>query len=429
MQASKADAITDAEPKTLAVIGAGVVGLCTALEAQRQGYRVTLIDKNEAALGASFGNAGYLATELIEPLSTAKTLRAALAMWLNPHGPLSLPLAHLPRILPWLMRFVWAARQHRVNHGRNALRQLNQASVPAWERCLKDIGATEQLVRSGHLLVWESSAKLAAAKQHADYLSQWGIVTELVQGERLAQLEPDLAASLSHALFFPAACRVREPYALCQQLLTALQARGGVFVRQQVDKLIPAAMGVFIQTATTTHAFDYAVVCTGAWSKALLAGVGLPVPLEAERGYHLTIDTNVVQLNHPVSSAERRFVMSPLDSGLRVVGMTELGGLTLKPFKARFASLHHHSRALLPKLNDPTLEASEWMGHRPTLPDSLPVIDRHPDYPRLLFAFGNQHLGLTQAAISAELVVDLMMGKAPSINTAPFKVDRFKMGI
>jgi glycine/D-amino acid oxidase-like deaminating enzyme len=416
---------TDHSSKTVAVVGAGVVGLCTALEAQRHGYQVTLIDRDAPGLGASFGNAGYLAIELIDPLSTPKTLRSSLAMWLNPHGPLSLPLGYMHRILPWLVRFICAAGPKTTEKGRLALGQLNRASVPAWRRCLEDIGASEQLVQSGYLLVWESADGLEDARKHAAYLAKSGIQTELVQGERLAQLEPELAETLSHALFFPEACRVREPYQLCNILLSAFQARGGAFIQQSVNSLKPENKGIGIQTETASLKFDNAIICAGAWSKNLLKGVGLDVPLEAERGYHLTIDAEHIKLNHPIGSAERRFVMSPLDSGLRVVGMTELGGLKLKPTKQRFGSLYYHSRKLLPRLSDPTIPVSEWMGHRPTLPDSLPVIDRHPQHSQLLFAFGNQHLGLTQAAISAELVVGLITGRLPAINYEPFRVDRF----
>ena len=189
--------------KEVAVIGAGVVGLCTALELQLEGFQVTLIDKNEPGLGASFGNAGYLATELIDPLSTTKTLRSALSMWLDPHGPLSLPLGYFHRILPWLVKFITAAHPTTATRGRLALSALNQASIPAWKRCLKDIGASGQLVQSGYLLVWESQRKMEQAKQHALYLKEWGIYSELVQGERLKKLEPALSNTVSHALYFP----------------------------------------------------------------------------------------------------------------------------------------------------------------------------------------------------------------------------------
>jgi D-amino-acid dehydrogenase len=425
MQFSELVTKTDASSKTAAVVGAGIIGLCTALEAQRKGYKVTLLDRDGPGLGASFGNAGYLATELIDPLSTPKTLRLAFSLWLNPHGPLSLPLSYLHRVTPWLVRFACAARSNTVQKSRIALEQLNLSSVPAWQRCLKDIGAQEQLVQSGYLLVWESIDKLKDAKKHAGYLKQLGIKTELLKGSRLHKLEPELSGHVSHALLFPNAFRVREPYQLCKILLSAFQARGGTFIQQAVNSLLLEEKGVLIQTETASLQFDNAIICVGAWSKKLLQGVGLHVPLEAERGYHLTIDSPCIKLNHPIGSAERSFVMSPLDSGLRVVGITELGGLKLKPFMRCFESLQHHSRKLLPRLNDPTLKASKWMGHRPTLPDSLPVIDKHPKYSQLLFAFGNQHLGLTQAAISAEMVVGLMTGHLSSINYDPFRVDRF----
>lgn len=420
-----ANNIKDFSSTDVGVIGAGVVGLCTALELQRNGYQVTLIDRNEPGLGASFGNAGYLATELVDPLSSLKTLRSALSMWLNPHGPLSLPLSYIHHILPWLTRFIMAAKPNTAHRSRLALAALNQASVPAWERCLQDIGASEQLIKSGYLLVWESPNKLKEAKKHAIYMAHWGIKTELVQGERLKQLEPELVKTISHALFFPDAYRVKEPYQLCKVLLSAFQSRGGSFIKQAVTDLLPDDRNISIQTEEKSYRFDCAVVCAGAWSKQLLLNVGVEVPLEAERGYHLTFKTESFTLNHPIGSAERKFVMSPLDSGLRAVGMTELGGLKLKPFKQRFISLFHHSNKLLPTLKESILETEEWMGFRPTLPDSLPIIDKHPKYPHLLFAFGNQHLGLTQAAISAELIAGLMTERANIINCEPFKVNRF----
>ncbi|MGY5773904.1 NAD(P)/FAD-dependent oxidoreductase [Vibrio antiquarius] len=413
---------------TVAVVGAGVVGLCTALEAQRHGFQVTLFDKGLPGEGASFGNAGYLATELIDPLATKKTLAAAPRMWLDPKGPLALPWKYLPQALPWLARFVRSASSARVEASRQALYQLNQAAVPAWQRCLADIGAEEYLVPSGYLLVWESENKLDEAKMHAAYLAQWDIESVLLQGAQLREKEPELAETVSHALFFPNACRVKDPYLLSKQLFAVFQARGGCFEQTEVSEILPQEKAVGVVTATSQNRFEHVVLCTGAWGKPLLEQTGIFVPLEAERGYHLTIETADMEtppLQHPIGSAERKFVMSPLASGLRVVGITEIGGLRLPEFARRFNVLRHHSRQLLPRLNNPALKVSEWMGHRPTLADSLPVIDQHPRHPRLLFAFGNQHLGLTQAAISAELVISLLRQVEPEFDVKPYRVDRF----
>lgn len=413
------------KPVTIGVVGAGVVGLCTALELQREGFQVTLIDKNEPGLGASFGNAGYLATELIDPLSTTKTLRSALSMWLNPHGPLSLPLGYFHRILPWLVKFITAAHPSTSAKGRLALSALNQASIPAWKKCLLDIGASGQLVKSGYLLVWESQNKLEQAKQHALYLKAWGIQTELVQGERLKKLEPALSSTINHALYFPNAYRVQDPHLLCEVLFSAFLSRQGSFIKEAVKDIQPGDKSNKLITQDASYSFDKLVICTGAWSKSLLQKVGLNIPLEAERGYHLTFKNNPFKLNHPIGSAERRFVMSPLHSGLRAVGMTELGGLKLKPFKRRFLSLRYHSQKLIPRLKSTKIKTSDWMGFRPTMPDSLPVIDKHPEYESIFFAFGNQHLGLTQAATSAELLTAIVTQKTPKINCDAFKVTRF----
>lgn len=413
---------------TVAVVGAGVVGLCSALEAQRYGFQVTLFDKGLPGEGASFGNAGYLATELIDPLATKKTLSAAPRMWMDPKGPLALPWKYLPQALPWLARFVRSASSARVEASRQALYQLNQAAVPAWQRCLADIGAEEYLVPSGYLLVWESENKLDEAKTHAAYLAQWDIESVLLQGAQLREKEPELAETVSHALFFPNACRVKDPYLLSKQLFAVFQARGGCFEQTEVSEILPQENAVGVVTATSQNRFEHVVLCTGAWGKPLLEQTGISVPLEAERGYHLTIETADMEtppLHHPIGSAERKFVMSPLASGLRVVGITEIGGLRLPEFTRRFNVLRHHSRQLLPRLNNPALKVSEWMGHRPTLSDSLPVIDQHPRHPRLLFAFGNQHLGLTQAAIGAELVISLLRQVEPEFDVKPYRVDRF----
>jgi len=413
--------------QSLAVIGAGVIGLCTALQAQKQGYQVTLIDKELPGKGASFGNAGYLATELIDPLATVKTIKAAPRMWLSPRGPLCLPLNHLFNILPWLKRFLVAASPSKAEHSRDALIQLNRESIPAWYRCLNQIDAKEEIVESGYLLVWESPERKEEAREHGRYMAQFNIPCEYVEGHRLAELEPELSQTLSHALYFPQACRVKEPYQLCQRLFEAFEQQGGEFLQTSVQDIQPDENKACVHLDQEKRIFDKSIICTGAWSKQLLAKVGLKVPLEAERGYHITAADQAHRLRHPIGSAERRFVITPLDSGLRAVGMTELGGLKRGPIVRRFNVLKHHTQKLLPGLisKKQPVHYENWMGHRPTLPDSLPVIDQHPDHPQLLFAFGNQHLGLTQAAATAELILSIAQEQTSFMPTHYFSVSRF----
>lgn len=417
---SKAD-----DRPSVAVIGAGVIGLCTALQAQRKGYRVTLIDRGEPGKGASFGNAGYLATELIDPLSNAETIQRAPRMLLDPDGPLALPIRYLHRSLPWLMRFLAAARPEQVERSRKGLRQLNSQSIAAWKRTLSDVQGENHLLQTGYLLVWESPDGRRAAMEHSRYLQGWGIESTLVEADRVAELEPALSTSVSHALFFPNAYQVRDPYLLCRHLSGAFVARGGRFIQQAIDSIKADDERITLIGPKETLACDKAIICAGAWSRTLMNMTGLDVPLEAERGYHLTMHSDAITLNRPIGSAERHFVMSPLASGLRSVGFTEIGGLHATPFRRRFKTLLCHTQALVPALGRASQKTSEWMGHRPTLPDSLPVISHHPAHANLLFAFGNQHLGLTQAAITAEIVVSLLSGETPPVDPQPYRVDRF----
>lgn len=411
--------------ETALVVGAGVVGMTAALALQRQGLAVTVVDRQAPGEGASFGNAGFLAVELIDPLSTPAMLRKVPRLLLDPHGAAALPLRYLPRLAPWLVRFVAAARPSRVRQGRRALAALNAEALGAWRRCLAAIEADDELVASGYLLVWESPRGLAQARAHAEHLRQWGIEATLLDADEIREREPGLGAAVSHGLWFPHAHQVRDPFALVQRLAKAFEARGGQMQRAAASALEPGEASVRVQTEHGPLEADHVVVAAGAWSRALLKGVGLDVPLETERGYHLTLPRRQEALKQPVGSAERRFVMTPMRCGLRVVGFTELGGLSLEPIQRRYRSLKHHAAALLGDASGLDASAEEWMGFRPTLPDSLPVIDRHPRHPRIHFAFGHQHLGLTQAAITAELVAARVAGETPAMDLSPYRVTRF----
>lgn len=412
--------------KHTTVIGAGVVGITTALKLQQQGMQVTVLDPLGPGEGTSCGNAGFMATELIDPLSTLASLCLAPRLWLNPHGAVALPLQYLPRLMPWLTRFIAAAHPDRVAQVRQAQSALNKEAVIAWKRCLVSIGAEEELVASGYFLVWESKRGRATARAQMAHLQRWGHKVEWLEAKEISKREPGLSCRLSHGLYFSDAHQVRDPLLLVRRLAKAFEALGGLILRSKVEHLVPLTRGVQMKTTDGEVQSDQVVVATGAWSHYLARDLGLKVPLETERGYHLTLPERSEALRQPVGSAERRCVMTPMSCGLRVVGFTELGGLSLHPIKRRYSSLRRHARALL--ANDQGLDdtATEWMGFRPTLPDSLPVIDTHPNYPAVHFAFGHQHLGLTQAAITAELVSSLVMAQSQPLSLEPYRVTRFR---
>lgn len=412
--------------KTCIIVGAGMLGLCSALEFLKRGYQVTLVDQDEPGLGATFGNAGFIATELVDPLSTWSTIKSAPALLMRRHGALAVPAANLGNSLPWMTRFALAARPAQVAHARSALAWINRQAVPAWQRILADENLAGHLVASHYLRVWENASGQAAAAQEAEFYQKWGIEARLIGKEETASVEPALRETINHAVVLPHAHRLQDPYWLAQALFAAFRQRGGNFIKHAVSR-IRAENGQVRVSAGQDILAGQALVCAGAYSARLLRQFGVSIPLMAERGYHLHLPETRGLLQGPICSADRNVFISQLDSGLRIVGFSELGGVDLPPQPARFDSLRHHLGGILPQTRTALPAAEEWMGRRPTLPDSLPVIDTHPHHPNIGFAFGHQHMGITLAAISAQLISQKMSAGTSPKELSPYAVTRFKM--
>lgn len=410
-------------PAHCAVIGAGFIGLSTALELQNHGCTVTLIDRQTPGMGASFGNAGFIAAESVDPLGTPATIRRAPSLLMDKHGALSVPPGNWHQSLPWMLRMALSARAAKVQSARVALSAVLRQAAPAWKHLLAREGLSGHLLDVHYLRVWEQADGEAAAQSEAAFYREWGMEAQFVSGDALAALEPALATTIHHAVVLPHAHRVSDPYQLCLALHERFVQQGGRFIQQAVDTLEPIANGVRVNGL----AYDRAVVCAGAHSADLLRPFGVHLPLMAERGYHLNMPQVRGVLNGPICSAERNVFVNPLDGGLRVVGFSELGGTRLPPKAARFASLRHHISALLPQTAPHVAQASEWMGMRPSFPDSLPVIDTHPHHPQLAFAFGHQHLGVTLAAVTAQLVTAKLLQKPTGIDLASYAATRFPL--
>lgn len=409
------------------VIGAGVIGVCSALALQRLGREVVLVDSAEPGHGASYGNAGVIAADAIDPLASAANLLRAPAMLIHRDGPLVMPPRHLARLLPWLARFVRAAAPGAEALNRHALWQLNRTALAAWRRLLAPLGLDAELVDSGFLHVWQSTNGARQAARRAAELAQWGIPAEEVDGDGLAELEPRLSRRLSAGLLLSADAQMRDPHRLVGMLFDAFAQRGGRFHRTHVHGITPAAdTGFRLRIGDARIETTELVVAAGAFSHRLLAPLGLTIPLETERGYHLTLPGLHGLLSRPVCSADRHCVITPLATGLRIVGFSELGGLELPPVERRHASLRRQLGALVDDRRIATEPADNWMGFRPTLPDSLPVIDEHPEMPGLFMAFGHQHLGLTQAATTAEQLALLVARRATGFDLSPYRATRFR---
>jgi len=405
------------------VIGAGVVGLSAALALQQHGKRVMVVDREGPAAGASAGNAGAFAFTDILPLASPGILRKAPKWLLDPLGPLSVPPAYALRIAPWMFRFWRACAPRRVAQSTAAQTALMDLSKAELEPFLHRVGASSMLRNDGNLQVYEGEAEFRASLPGWQARADHGIAFRRMDAEEMAQIQPGLAPRFTHGTFTPGWYSVADPKVYTLELARRFAADGGVIERAGVTALLPAETGVEVVCAGTTFRAAHVVVAAGAFSHRIARTVGERIPLETERGYNTTLPAGAFDLRTQITFGGHGFVVTRLSTGIRVGGAVELGGLDLPPNFARSRAMLKKAVSFLPGL-DPQ-GGSEWMGFRPSLPDSLPVIDTARATQRVVYAFGHGHLGLTQSAGTARLVADLVEGRTPAIDLSPFSAQRF----
>lgn len=405
------------------VLGAGTVGVCCALALLEDGHAVTLVDREEPGMGCSFGNAGIIQIGGVVPIANPGIMKQVPKMLLDPEGPLVIRWQYLPRLLPYLTRFIMSATPQKVEAAATALSSILQSAIPAYDEMIKSAGAESLIRRTGELYVYETDAAFAAAKGAHDLRRKHGVKIEPIPIEQLRQLEPALAPIFRHSVLFPDCISTLDPSELTQRLADHFQHQGGVFLRANIDDIETSPDGSRVLLAGgQRYPVDELVLALGAHSKRLAKKLGSFVPLDTERGYHLMIPDNGLRLNRPVVFGDQKFGAASMVHGLRLAGTAELCAIDRPPNYSRAFRLLNMARRALPDM--PREEPQPWMGHRPSTPDSLPVICKAPNRDKTYFAFGHGHLGLTMGAITGRLIADIAAGRS-TIDLSPFDVRRF----
>ena len=400
------------------VVGAGVVGLSIALALQARGLPVRVIDREGAAAGASAGNAGAFAFTEILPLASPRMIRQAPKWLLDPLGPLSVPPRYAGRIAPWMWRFwkaSWPAQLRASTVAQTALMKLSQAAL---DPHLALSGLAHMLRHDGQLQVYESEAEFRASLPGWQAREEAGIAFTHLKGDEIAAYQPGLAPGFTHATFTPEWQSISDPHDYVLAMAERFRAGGGEITITGAERLV--AGGV-----ETSDGFipGRVVLAAGAHSHHLARTAGAKIPLETERGYNTTLPAGAFDLKRQITFGGHGFVISKVGHGLRVGGAVELGGLDLPPNFARADAMLKKAKRFLPGLD--TSGGTQWMGFRPSLPDSLPAIGALPNRPDVFCAFGHGHLGLTQSAGTAAIIADLMTGQDPGIDLTPFSPARF----
>ncbi|KYO52432.1 FAD-binding oxidoreductase (plasmid) [Tistrella mobilis] len=406
------------------VIGAGVIGLSAAIAVQARGFPVTVLDREGPAAGASAGNAGAFAFTDILPLASPGILRKAPGWLLDPLGPLSVPPAYALKIAPWMYRFWRACAPARVAAATDAQAALMDLSRAELEPFLQQTGTRGMLRKDGNLQVYESRAEFEAALSGWAARERHGIDFRHLDAAGMAAIQPGLSSRFTHGTFTPGWYSIADPRLYTLALADHLRERGGRIERAEVTALRPEAAGIGIVTADgASRRAARVVLAAGAFSHRIARTLGDVIPLETERGYNTTLPPGAFDLRTQITFGGHGFVISRLSTGIRVGGAVELGGLDLPPDYRRSRAMLGKAQAFLPGLV--AQGGVEWMGFRPSLPDSLPAIGRAGSEPRVIYAFGHGHLGLTQSAGTARLVADLLTDEPPPIDLSPFSPHRF----
>ncbi|MCL5776284.1 FAD-dependent oxidoreductase [Limibaculum sp. FT325] len=417
--------MTEPQPRRIAVVGAGIVGLATALSLQAEGHEVTLCDPREPGTATSFGNAGAIVTGGVVPTATPGLWRNVPKMLLDPMSPLKIRWSYLPRLAPWLVRFLDAGRASNAERISGELATLTGHCLDAHHRLARMAGAMDIIKPVGWLKVYRNRAAFDGTAYDRGLMDRAGVKYEVLDADELRQLEPGLSRDFTIGLFQPGSSFVSTPYTLSQAYFRALTERGGRQLREEVTSFTFEGDRVTgVVTAQGRHAVDGVVVATGAWSRGLARQLGHRVPLDTERGYHLNLawgDGPV--LNRPTVIGGPQFVLCPMADGVRLTAGVELAGLEAAPDFRRIKALLPLAQQALPGLSGEITR--EWMGHRPSTPDSKPVIGASPRHRGVWFAFGHGHMGLSLSAISGQIIADLVAGRAPTVAPEPFAIDRF----
>lgn len=408
----------------VAVIGAGIVGVSTAVWLQRDGHEVVLIDKGDPGGGTSYGNGGVLASCSIVPVTVPGLMRKAPRMLFDPTQPLFLRWGYLPRLAPWLRAYLRHCRPEETNRIAAALAPIVGDSLAEHQALSAGTGAEKWVVPSDYVFVYRDRAHFEGDAFGWAIRKAHGFRWEELEDDAFRAYDPAFAPELGFAVRLPDHGRIADPGRYVKDLAAHVETGGGRFVKGEVTEIVREDGRVSgVRIGGETLACSAAVIATGVWSGPLARKLGLNVPLESERGYHLELWNPSRMPRSPVMIASGKFVATPMEGRLRLAGIVEFGGLDAPPSRAPFALLMKNIKAAMPGLTWD--EATEWMGHRPAPADSIPVIGEAPGVKGAVLGFGHHHVGLTGGPKTGRLLAQLVSGRAPNLDLAPYAPSRF----
>lgn len=416
----------DQTTRSVAIVGAGIVGSALAFRIAGRGYHVTVFDPGlPGERGPSRGNAGHIAGSDIFPISSPGIATTGLKMLLDRNGPLKIAPTHLLKLLPWLTAFIRTGKGRAFEDATRAISSLCAGSVDATERLFAEAGIASMFRRVPALYVYDSMRSLEASREDWAAKAKAGHSSEEVTRTRLRDLEPHLADRFAAGVLSYDWAEVTEPYDVVFGLFKAAQARGVAFQKTEVQSVSCSETGTSVVADGKVYRFDRMIIAAGVWSAKLADQLGDRLPVEAEGGYNITYSEPGIVVSHPIVFSDHGIVSTNLRTGLRIGGWAEYAGLNAPARAGYFDRMATISQSMFPELN--SANGTRWAGRRPSTPDSVPVISVSIRNPNVYYATGHGHYGLSWAARTAEILLDLLEGGATE--AAPFSIRRFNKAV
>ncbi len=389
-----------------------------------RGRQVTLVDRDAPGRGASYGNMASIAVTEFMPASRPSVWRQIPGWLLDPEGPIRVRPAAMPRLVPWFLRFLAASRPGKLRELEAQGAALCERALPDTEALLREIGAESELSQEGCLSLYTDEAEFRADRDHIEILERYGFRHEILGQNVVRDLEPEITTKIGKAVLFPDNRSLKDPYRYVTRLVERFEGLGGRIVRGNVTGFERSDRidAVLLDDGTRLGA-DEVVLCAGAYTARLSKKLGEPIPLETERGYHTQIAKPGISMRHSIIWPARAFMVTPTAGGIRVGGTVEMAGLDAAPDYRRAKITVKRAREALPNLS--VEDTTEWMGHRPALPDTVPVMSDSAKTRGVYYATGHGHLGLTYAATCARLMGQLVTGERPELDLHPYRINRF----
>jgi len=408
---------------SVGVIGAGIQGVCIALNLIKKGFKVTIIDRDEPGKSsASYGNAGHFSPYASLSMNRPDILIDVPAMLLSTTGPLALKWNYVPKMIPWVIKFIKNCSKKKMMHTAKYMHQILDLALPAYDELFQEIDVSGLVESKGIIYFW-TNKDLKSRELEINVRKELGVEQKLLTPHEIHDLEPHIKKIYHRGVLYPSAKHARNPGKILLKLFDLFLKRGGQFKRENVLTInFSADNKPIIKTNLNSYEFDKTVIACGAFSKKLTDQTSEKIPLDTERGYHVHFKGHDHLLSRPVIFLNRGFGITPMEQGLRVVGTVEFGGLNNPLSKKRITNLVNNAKYLFPELPK---HHDEWLGFRPTLPDFLPVLGPSKKYKNLFYSFGHHHLGWTLGAISGKIIAGMIAGENTNLNLSPYSSSRF----